>query len=105
MSVLLRRRGYQVIYLGAATPLKDLAETARHEQPVAVVIAATLKGSADHLLKGRGYLRDIAPVLAFGGAVFSARPELARSLGGTFLAGPPVESVAQLNELVNAVRQ
>ena len=105
VAVLLRRRGHQVIYLGAATPLQALAETARDENPVAVVIAATIEASAERLLSGRTYLKNIAPVLAFGGAVFSSRPELARSLGGTLLNGTPVESTVQLSELVHAVRQ
>jgi methanogenic corrinoid protein MtbC1 len=83
-SVLLRRAGRQVRYLGADTPVLDLASAFRRIRPDLVVVAA----SRPTALLGSGReLRRIAArnVLAIAGA--GASRKLAKDLGGIWLDG------------------
>ncbi|ADI15768.1 regulatory protein MerR [Truepera radiovictrix DSM 17093] len=100
LAVLLRRAGYRVLYVGANTPLKELREMADELAPVGVMISASSPEAFRQLQAGRRYLQGIAPVLAFGGGFFNRQPELAQSLGGTFLAEEGALAVERFNDLV-----
>ena len=100
LATLLRRAGYRVYYLGANTPVKDLRDLARTLRPVGVMISASLAEAVVSLTEARSYLAGIAPVLAFGGAAFNRRPELAETLFGTFLAADAAGAVRQFSQLI-----
>lgn len=96
-TYLLRRRGWEVIYLGANVPLTDLEETLRDTSPAMVVSAAqTLDSAASlrmmaELASGRGI------PLAFGGGIFKRIPEAAGAISGHYLGGE-IASVPQVVE-------
>lgn len=100
LAVLLRRAGFQVVYLGANTPVRELRELALTLRPAGVMISASVTPPVEALLEDRAHLVGIAPVLAFGGAAFNARPDLAETLYGTFLAPDAKGAVRRLNRLV-----
>lgn len=104
LAVLLKRAGYRVYYVGASTPVPDLAETAEVVKPAAVMVSASLDTSAAHLLEARDYFKTLAPVVVFGGAAFDKRPELARSLGGWYLSNDLSEVVELFTDLLEKVK-
>ncbi len=104
LAVLLKRAGYRVYYVGAATPVPDLAEMAATIKPAAVMVSASLSASADALVAARDRLQNLAPVVVFGGGAFDQRPELARSLGGKYLSSDISEVVKSLVSLLEKVK-
>jgi MerR family transcriptional regulator, light-induced transcriptional regulator len=103
LAVLLRRAGFQVFYLGANTPLEDLAAMARAVEPIAVMISAASRESAHQLIDERRHLEGVAPLLVLGGQAFNADPALADRIGGRYLARDAGEAATRLHELAAAV--
>lgn len=85
VTYLLRRRGWDVVYLGADVPTNRLQATIEKTRPNLVVFSAQLLDTAASLLDVAHYLREIDVPLAFGGYVFSAVPGLAERIPGHFL--------------------
>lgn len=102
LAVMLRRAGYRLYFLGANTPLADLREMARHIKATGVMISASSSEAVQRLMEERGQLTGMAPVLAFGGLAFNERPELAKALGGLYLASSADQAVEHFHELVQA---
>lgn len=84
LAVMLRRTGYRVYYLGANTPVKDLAEMVEAVKPIAVMVSASVRESVSQLLAEREYFQRMKTEVIFGGLGFHGQPELARSIGGTY---------------------
>ena len=103
LAVLIKRAGYRVYYVGANTPVPDLVDMARTLTPAAVMVSASLSTSVERLMAKREMLRNIAPVLVFGGVAFDQQPELARSLGGKYLSNSLSEVVRALTTLLEKV--
>ena len=85
VTFLLRRRGWDVVYLGADVPTNRLQATIEKTRPDLVVFSAQLLDTAASLLDAAHYLRESNVPLAFGGYVFSAVPSLAERIPGYFL--------------------
>ena len=85
VSFLLRRRGWDVLYLGADVPTNRLQATIERTQPDLVVFSAQLLETAASLLDVAYYLRDVNISLAYSGYIFGAVPELAGRIPGHFL--------------------
>jgi len=100
LAVLLRRSGYQVYFVGANTPVEDLADMARAVKPVAVMISASSVDSVHQLMNKRGYLNDIAPLLVLGGNGFNTDPRRAELVGGRYLAANGRDAVERFHDLV-----
>lgn len=100
LALLLRRSGYQVYYVGANTPVEDLADMARAVNPVAVMISASSIDSVHQLMNKRGHLQDIAPLLVLGGNGFNAEPRRAELVGGRYLAADARDAVERFHDLV-----
>lgn len=97
VTYLLRRRGWDVVYLGADVPTNRLQATIEKTRPDLVVFSAQLLDTAASLLDVAHFLRDINVPLAFGGYVFSAVPALADRIPGHFL-GEELNKVPQVIE-------
>lgn len=90
LSVLLRREGYRVEYLGPDIPLEDLADYAVDVQPAMVILTATSDFTARQLRSMQSRLKKIrsAPIFAFCGEAFDADPELRAEIPGAYLNFP-----------------
>jgi methanogenic corrinoid protein MtbC1 len=104
LAVVLRRSGYRVIYVGANTPVADLAEMASDVKPAAVMISASVVESVEKLMDEKHRFVGMAPFVIFGGMAFDAQPALAQTLGGRYLSSNLLEVVSQLDELIQRVR-
>ena len=85
VTLLLRRRGWDVLYLGADVPTNRLQATIERTQPDLVIFSAQLLDTAASLLDVATYLRDIGLSLAYSGYIFGLLPELSRRIPGHFL--------------------
>jgi len=96
LAVMLRREGYHVLYVGANTPVADLADMARAVRPAAVMVSASSLESVEQLLTQRAHLHGLAPVVAFGGNGINEDPRRAEALGGVYLGDDVPEALRLL---------
>jgi methanogenic corrinoid protein MtbC1 len=85
LALLLRRRGLNVLYLGANVPDVQFAETVKNTGANLVVLAAQHLISAATLKHTALVLSSQKIPVAFGGRIFNLRPEMSRSISATFL--------------------
>ena len=102
ISLLLRRRGYKVIYLGANVPADRFTETAKVTKADLVLLvaqqlvsAATLQGAANALVN-----KNI-PV-AFGGRIFNLRPNLKDYIPGFFLGNEIGSAIGEIEKVLKS---
>lgn len=102
LSVVLRRAGVQVHYLGPNTPLGDLAVYARQVRASGVLLSVNTPEALQALRAQLGDLRDLGMPLFFGGAQFNDRPDLAGELGGAYLG---IDAVRASQKLVAHLKE
>lgn len=81
----LRRRGWDVIYLGANVPLRDLDASIDSAKPNLVLSSAQTLISAASLRTMSEFLFGRSMPLAFGGSVFSQNPSAITHITGYYL--------------------
>jgi hypothetical protein len=100
ITLLLRRQGWDVLYLGANVPIEQLHETIETTNPNLVILSAQQLSTAATLLQTAQALNDIGTPVAYGGRIFNLLPHLHERIPGHFL-GQELESVAvQVERLV-----
>jgi DNA-binding transcriptional MerR regulator len=97
ITLLLRRRGWEVIYLGANVPEERLDAAVAATQPQLVILAAQQLHSAATLLDTAQVLQQAGVPLAYGGLIFNLSPALRHRIPGHFL-GEELESAPQVAE-------
>jgi methanogenic corrinoid protein MtbC1 len=85
VTFLLRRRGWEVVYLGANVPVERLEITVEVTKPQLVILAAQQLHSAATLMVMAEVLQQQEIALAYGGLVFNLLPELRTRVSGHFL--------------------
>lgn len=99
ITFLLRRRGWEVVYLGANVPVERLEVTVEATQPRLVLLAAQQLHSAATLREMAQALEGQEVLVAYGGLVFNLLPELRRLIPGHFLG----EQLAQAPRVVESL--
>ena len=97
LSLLLRRRGWDVVYLGANVPLRSIEATLRVVRPNLVVLTAQQLYTAASLLEMAEVLYRERIPLAFGGLIFAEVPNLHLAIPGYYL-GDKLEHAAEAVE-------
>jgi methanogenic corrinoid protein MtbC1 len=97
LTFLLRRRGWEVVYLGADVPLEQLATTVAVTKPQLLIVAAQRLPTAASLLDMAQMLQQEQVPLAYGGLIFNLLPALRRRIPGHFL-GEQLEASPQVVE-------
>ncbi len=99
-TLMLRYRGWNVVYLGANVPVFHLEATAQSTRPNLVILtaqrlytAATLQETAD-LLHRHHY------TVGYGGRVFNQMPNIRKRISGHFLGQTLEEAVQTVNHLL-----
>jgi len=95
LVLVLRRQGVRVTYLGANTPLGDLAIFARQVGAHGVLLAMSGEWALEATQGQWADLNDLELPLFLGGGLLNARPELAATLGGIY-AGPDAAQATQI---------
>jgi MerR family transcriptional regulator, light-induced transcriptional regulator len=99
LSLLLRRRGLNVIYLGANVPVEQFANTVQDVKADLVILVAQQLISAAMLQHTAQVLYSKNIQVAFGGRIFSLHPDLHHSIAGHFL-GQHLPSAVEQVELI-----
>jgi MerR family transcriptional regulator, light-induced transcriptional regulator len=92
-GIVLHRCGWRVEYLGASTPITELARTARQARADIIVLAAAIENHFDGLTGDLARLARQVP-LALAGA--GATQALADQTGARLLTGDPVTEARRL---------
>jgi DNA-binding transcriptional MerR regulator len=100
LAVLLRRRGIDVVYLGANVPTDQLASALKSVRPrLAVFLAEQLISAAE--LRGVGsYLAGKRLPMAYGGRIFVNRPSLQKRIQGHYLGDELLGATSEAERLV-----
>ncbi len=100
LALLLRRRGLNVIYLGANVPTERFAETALRVKADMVVLVAQTLNSAAHLQHVALALNSQKVPLCFGGRIFNIRKGIIDFIPGNFLGNALEGSVMEIESLL-----
>lgn len=104
ISLLLRRRGWDVVYLGANVPLRSLEATLATVRPSLVVLTAQQLYTAASLLEmAETLFRERVP-LAFGGLVFTEASTLHEVIPGHYLGDALENVVSQIEHIMAHLR-
>lgn len=100
ISLLLRFRSWNVVYLGANVPEAKMEETVERAKPDLVVMIAMQLVTAANLMDTALYLQGLNIPLAFGGRVFTSFPNLSKRIPGFYLGGGIPEGIAKIEALL-----
>ena len=98
LTLLLRRRGWDVIYLGANVPAIRIEPTLESAKPQLVIMAAQHLPTAATLLEMSQVFQEARVPLAFGGLIFNRVPALRNHIPGYFLGEDLQGGVAQVEQ-------
>lgn len=101
LTFLLRRRGWEVIFLGANIPLDRMGKTLERNQPRLVVLSAQTLLTAATLLQMSELLFESGTPLAYGGLVFSLMPSLTAHIPGHYLGNDLQAAPAVIERLMS----
>jgi len=105
LSVVLRRRGVRVHYLGPSTPLQDVGVYARQVGANGVLISVQTPLALRELRAHEVALRELGVPVFLGGAVFNEAPHAAAELGGTYLGPDAVQATSALLRVLKERRR
>jgi MerR family transcriptional regulator, light-induced transcriptional regulator len=101
LALLLRRRGLNVIYLGANVPADQFSATVRNSKADLVVLVAQQLITAATLQHAALVLSSQDIPVGFGGRIFSMHSELPASISGYFLGHDLLSALDQIEVLLN----
>jgi MerR family transcriptional regulator, light-induced transcriptional regulator len=101
LNLLLRYRGWEIIYLGADVPLTQLEESLNSIQPSLVIMTAAMLKTCAALLDASQSLREQGIPLAYSGHVFTEIPQLIDRIPGTYLGSDLEDAVAKIEKLLS----
>ncbi|MCX6044323.1 MAG: MerR family transcriptional regulator [Chloroflexi bacterium] len=102
LSLLLRRRGWDILFLGGNVPMQNMLLTVQTAKPILVILTAQQLYTAANLYEMAQMLYKERIPLAFGGKVFSEIPDLPQRIAGHYL-GDRLEEATQAVEQVMAL--
>jgi MerR family transcriptional regulator, light-induced transcriptional regulator len=104
LTYLLRRRGWEVVYLGANAPVEQLETTIAATRPHLVIMTAQLLYTAATLRNASLFLQEQGAPLAYGGRIFNVVPALRQRIAGHFLGESIQTAPGVIESLMSAPR-
>jgi DNA-binding transcriptional MerR regulator/methylmalonyl-CoA mutase cobalamin-binding subunit len=104
LTYLLRRRGWEVVYLGANVPIERLESMTAVTEPQLIISAAQQLHTAATLMEMAKLLQTLGVPLAYGGLVFNQLPALRLRITGHFL-GEQLDAAPGVVESLMTVAQ
>ena len=101
LSLLLRRRGLNVIYLGANVPTEQFANAVQDSKANLVILVAQQLITAATLQHTAQVLASKKIDVAFGGRIFSIHPELPHYIAGHYLGHQLPAAVEQVELILD----
>jgi DNA-binding transcriptional MerR regulator len=102
LNLLLRRKGYHVVFLGANVPTDHLDEAVDSIKPDLVILASQHLPSASNLQKAARIVSRKNVRAAYGGRVFNTIPALRARIPAHFLGETIEEAVAVIDQLIQS---
>lgn len=102
LAYLLRRRGLDVLYLGADVPLQRLEEALTRTQPALGVLSAQRLPSAANLRDAAALINSAQVPVAYGGWIFNQVPALREIVPGRFLGEDLIQAAATIFRLLRS---
>jgi DNA-binding transcriptional MerR regulator/methylmalonyl-CoA mutase cobalamin-binding subunit len=102
ITFLLRRVGWDVIYLGANVPLSELDSTIESARPKLVIVVAQSLPAAASLAEMSNYLSDLGALVAFGGGIFVRNPKLTKHVAGHYLGDDLGQIHARVEQVLSS---
>lgn len=100
LALFLRRRGLNVVYLGANVPQDRFRETLAAIQPTLVVLVSQQLRTAANLQQAAGLLSAHGATVVYGGRIFSIQPGLKESIPGHYLGDSLEEAIERIESLL-----
>jgi methanogenic corrinoid protein MtbC1 len=101
LSLFLRRRGLNVIYLGANVPSEQFSNSVKDLHVDLVVLVAQQLITAATLQHAANALSSQKIPVAFGGRIFSIHPELPKHISGHFLGHTLPEAIDYIETMLS----
>ena len=103
LSVLLRREGYQVEFLGADLPVDDLVMYAEDVAPEMIILSAGAEDTARPLFEMQAMLNELPsqPQLGYGGRYFNENKEARKTMQGVFLGETLEDAIHNVHQLLD----
>jgi DNA-binding transcriptional MerR regulator len=102
LSLLLRRRGLNVIYLGANVPAEQFEETVKSVNAKMVILVAQTLITAAALQTTALALENLRTPVGYGGRIFNLQPNLANRIPGYYLGDSIPSSLETVEKLLQA---
>ena len=102
LQLLLKRRGFGTVCLGANVPLIEMESTLKKIQPALVILSAQQLCSAGNLLEMSELVAGQDVPVAFGGRIFNLSETIRRGIPGHFLGADLKRAVASVERLLDA---
>jgi DNA-binding transcriptional MerR regulator/methylmalonyl-CoA mutase cobalamin-binding subunit len=99
LTFFLRRRGFQVVYLGTNVPLAEFKETVETIQPRLILLAAQLLTTAATLEETIRALSPCGVTVGYSGGIFNTSPAIREHISGEFLGASFDEVFANIEAL------
>ena len=101
-AVLLRRRGWSVVYLGQNVPLQSVSDLTRDISPSAILFVAMQIESAQNLVGWPALFKQISgnPPVLLGGRAFVINPGLLQIVPGFYLGDTIQEGIVKLESIL-----
>jgi methanogenic corrinoid protein MtbC1 len=101
LALFLRRRGFNVLYLGANVPVQQFTEAIRNAKADLVVLVAQHLLSAATLKHTSFELSSQKIPVAFGGRIFTLRPKISDTIAGYFLGHDVPGALEEIELILN----
>ncbi len=101
ITLLLRHRGWDVVYLGANVPNNDLIKFIKDTKPALAVLNASRLSTAAELLSTLNILIENQIPATYGGWIFEQIPELVKIMPATYLGEKLPEAISIIEGLIN----
>ncbi len=100
MTLLLRRAGWHVVYLGVDVPHEQMEQTIEATQPDLIVLVAQQLYTAASVLEMARMAQDQDLSAAFGGRIFDEEPRLRERIPGHYLGSSFEQAVRETERLM-----
>lgn len=101
LTLLLRRRGWNVVYLGSDLPLVQMEQTAAVVHPDLIILAAQQLRTASKIMDAAILFQKLHIPLAYGGLIFNSIPDLRKKIPASYLGETLEAGIDQIERLLN----
>ena len=102
LALLLRRRGLNVIYLGANVPAEQFEETVKSVNAKLIILVAQTLITASSLQFTALALANLRTPVGYGGRIFNLQPNLANYIPGYYLGNSLASALDTVEKLLQA---